>query len=1029
MIGPEGVYLSASSLWYPDKPDGWSEFEVEATIPAPFRIVTQGELLSEELVAGSWKSRWRYDLPTESLTLVAGNYSVKTRTVDGVKLSTYFFKDDDRFSEDFLEATAEYLNIYTRLLGPFPYKKFDIVQNFFSSGYGIPTFTLLSPDTIRQGKEFLRPGALDHEIVHSWWGHYVSMKPEGGNWVEALTTYCTNYYYKELKLGEEAARKHRQDVMQKYAIQVPAKEDYPLRRFEGKAGELDGQIGYGKGSMVFHMLRRGVGEERFFGILRDFSRRYGGRQASWDDIRTTFEGASGKNLEKFFAQWLDRPGGPRLRLENVAYEVTPGGYRISGNILQQGEVYELSLPVEVDLGAEKKRYMMEISDEKNSFSVEVPGFPLTLSVDPDHHVFRKIGADEITPCLNVLLEDPGKIFVLPDAGPEGEESRKIYANLAEMAKERKGGKILSPKEFAGGDLPDASLILLGDTWKLPVFSKLLSGLSGALRFKDVSFFLDGKRVGEDDDSLLLTLPHPSRPGRWVSLYFGASGAALSRARYIFFYGWDSYILFKKGRPQVRGNFLPVRSPLVHDFLLGSDSRNPEIKRLRDHISFLSSPGLGGRLPGTPGYERIQPYLLRHLVRAEIQPLLQPFSIAVKDVNADESRLILLSSPKEVHFRTIPFLYSKEGEWVGPCLFESEEGMGLLDDLHGKAVVFSYCPQCHEENAREFLFSRIMDLELRGASAVLVLIQEEELELLAPYVTYPSYFPPKIEEKLRAKEKAGYSINRAIEASKIATRAKAPDFPVHVPVLFVPHSEAEEEKIRRLFGQKDVSVAIHIHFKETMISDSNIGGILEGRDPELKKEFIVLGAHYDHLGRDEKSGDYYSGADDNASGVAAVLEAGRLLAGRKDDLKRSLLILFFGGEEWGLLGSSHFVENPLVPLSRIKSMFSLDSIGGKMEEREVFFVGRSKYPPLAEKARKYLKQSDLREGKDIDPYAFEHGSDHYPFHLQGIPSIDLFASDYRKLHSLRDKPELIDFDKLADVTKLVYWTIYEMLTEP
>ncbi len=364
LVSPEGVYLSSSSHWFPDRPNSMATFNVETTIAEPFRIVTQGELLSEELRNGFWESKWSYGLPTESLTLVAGKYSVKRKEVGGIKTSTYFFSEDERFSDLFLNAAEEYLKIYSDLLGPYPYKKFDIVQNFFSSGYSFPTFTLLAPEAIRQGKEFLRPGALDHEIVHSWWGHYVGVKPGTGNWVEALTTYCTNYYYKELKIGEEAARRHRQDVLQKYAIQVPSLKDYPLRQFEEKGGELDGQIGYGKGSMVFHMLRQIIGKDLFFATLRNFSRRYGGKQASWDDLEKIFEETSGKRLDGFFSHWLDRPGGPQLKLENGGFKVTPKGYLISGEVVQEGEIYELSLPMEIDEGIERKIFFSRFQKEE-----------------------------------------------------------------------------------------------------------------------------------------------------------------------------------------------------------------------------------------------------------------------------------------------------------------------------------------------------------------------------------------------------------------------------------------------------------------------------------------------------------------------------------------------------------------------------------------------------------------------------------------------------------------------------------------
>ncbi|OGP88850.1 MAG: hypothetical protein A2156_07610 [Deltaproteobacteria bacterium RBG_16_48_10] len=550
LISEEGVYLSSSSHWYPDRPDSMAVFKVKARIPEPLRVVTQGELLSEEFKAGFWESKWSYSLPAESLTLVAGKYSIKTRDMDGIRVSTYFFPEDDRLSGVFLNAAEEYLRTYSGLLGPYPYKKYDIVQNFFSSGYSFPTFTLLSPEAIRQGKEFLRPGALDHEIVHSWWGHSVMFKPGTGNWVEALTSYCTNYFYKELRVGEEAARKHRREILQKYAIQVSPSKDYPLRKFEGKEDEVAGQIGYGKGSMVFHMLRMIVGKDLFFETLRRFAGQYKGKQASWDDIKEIFEKASGRNLNPFFSQWLDRPGGPRLKLGNMNHQNTPVGYQVSWEVVQGGDIYELLLPIEVDDGVEKRSLPFEVSKRRHLFSLVIPRLPWTLTIDPDAQIFRRLYPDEILPGLNAFLEDQEKIFILSEQGDE--ESRKIYRSLANMAMDRKGGKILTIKEVGEKEILNSSLMLFGESYKDPIFSKLLSNLPGPVCFQEGAFFLKGKKISEGDESLLLTYSHPFSPKRWITLYFGLSPMSLSRARFIFFYGWDSYILFKNGRPVERG---------------------------------------------------------------------------------------------------------------------------------------------------------------------------------------------------------------------------------------------------------------------------------------------------------------------------------------------------------------------------------------------------------------------------------------------------------------------------------------------
>jgi len=1023
LIGPEGVYLSSSSHWFPDRPNSMATFAVEATIAEPFRIVTQGELLSEKVRDGFRQSKWIYPLPTESLTLVAGKYSVKTRRVDDIKISTYFFLEDERFSEVFLSAAEEHLKIYSDLLGRYPYKKFDIVQNFFSSGYSFPTFTLLAPEAIRQGKEFLRPGALDHEMVHSWWGHHVSAKPGKGNWVEALTTYCTNYYYKELRMGEETARKHRQDVMQKYAIQVPSLRDYPLRRFQEKREELDSQIGYGKGSMVFHMLRQIVGKDLFFATLRNFSKRYGGKQASWKDIQRVFEEASQRKLDRFFSQWLDRAGGPQLKLENVGVHVTSKGYLISGEVVQEGEVYQLTLPIEIDDGLGKKIFPLEASRKRNPFSMEVPKIPLNLTLDPEGHVFRKLYPEEITPCLNAFLEDHQKIFIVSDDGDE--EREKVYLELARMAKGQKGGEILRVREITEETILNSSLMLFGESWRNPLFSKLLSILPASIHLKDGTFFVAGKRVDEEEESLLLTYPHPLRPGKSVTIFFGSSVPGLSRSRYIFFYGWDSYVLFKKGRPVERGSFSPLSTFTSHNFITKGHFDSIQTHRLKDDVSYLASSELAGRLPGTPGYQKTQIYLIKQLEEMGVTPIIQPFVIRIRDI--EKSELILRTSKREEKLKAIPIRFSKEGEWKGPVTFIDVDKIEKIQSLSGKGTVILL--DLPNDVSDEFLFKKVKDIQSRGANVLLIFAKEEALDLLAPHITYPSYFPPKLEERLSRREKEGYFIHRPLEASKFAARAKEPGFSVTSSIFLLPYSQAEERWVKDLADQKDVLIEIALRFKDTQLGDSNIGGIIYGRDPEGMKEFLVLGGHYDHLGKDEKSGYDYPGANDNASGVAAILEIGRSLTERRTELRRSLVLLFFGGEEWGLQGSRHFVENAFVPLKQVKAMLSVDSIGGLTEEKEVFFVGGSLHPSLTEKSRRFVQPLGMKEGRDIDRYAFSFGSDHYPFHQKGIPAIDYFASDYKKLHTHCDNVEWIDLEKLTSITRLIYMTAYEFLREP
>jgi hypothetical protein len=435
--------------------------------------------------------------------------------------------------------------------------------------------------------------------------------------------------------------------------------------------------------------------------------------------------------------------------------------------------------------------------------------------------------------------------------------------------------------------------------------------------------------------------------------------------------------------------------------------------------------MAGRLPGTPGYEKAQAYLIKQLEGMGITPVVQSVSIAVKDIK--ESTLILKGPHREEKLKAIPFRFCKRGKWEGPFAWVDPTIVEEVDKLSGKGVIFFL--GLTNDFRPEQLLGRVMELQGKGARAILFFIQEEDLDHFAPYLTYPSYFPPQSEERFLKRERSGPSVQRLIEASKVATKAKEPDFSIHIPILFVPYPRLEEERMKTMTGQKDALFEINVGFKETTMKDVNIGGMIEGRDPDKKKEFLLLGARHDYPGKEGKGGMIYSGADDPAPGVSALLEIGRSLTKRKTDLKRSVLLLFFGGQEWGWQGAREFLNQPFIPLTQMKAMFCLDARGGITGEKEVFLVGSSIRPSLAQTGRKFLEPLGVKEGRNMDSSSFEFVKNRHPFREKGVPTLDFVASDTRRMAASRDRPESVDFEKLSGLTRLIYLTTYEFLTEP
>ncbi len=284
-IGPEGVYLSSESQWYPDLDDSLATYDVRITLPEGWAAVTQGTAQVDS-------SRWIVSTKSEALTVVANRFVVKTRTWkaqsgQAIQLATYLFPDDAALADEYLDASARYLDAYIPLLGAYPFSQFAVVENFFSSGLGMPSFTLLGSGVIK--RHYTQPYALGHEIVHSWIGNGVFNRVSRGNWVEGLTTYLSNYYYHELTGDEAQAREQRRLMLLGYSVYVRPGEGYPLRRFAQKSDEKDNAIGYQKSAMVFHALRQEVGDAAFWRALKRIPEQHLGTVADWSDLERTFQ--------------------------------------------------------------------------------------------------------------------------------------------------------------------------------------------------------------------------------------------------------------------------------------------------------------------------------------------------------------------------------------------------------------------------------------------------------------------------------------------------------------------------------------------------------------------------------------------------------------------------------------------------------------------------------------------------------------------------------------------------------------------
>jgi aminopeptidase YwaD len=216
--------------------------------------------------------------------------------------------------------------------------------------------------------------------------------------------------------------------------------------------------------------------------------------------------------------------------------------------------------------------------------------------------------------------------------------------------------------------------------------------------------------------------------------------------------------------------------------------------------------------------------------------------------------------------------------------------------------------------------------------------------------------------------------------------------------------------------EDYFQQLDLHVGLAMVKGANVVGYLEGSDPKLQDEYILIGAHYDHLGykyKDDKKVIYHGG-DDNASGVATMIELARYFAANPQIVKRSIIFVAFDGEESGLLGSEKFIkENKVFGINNIGLMFSFDMVGMYTENKGLILKGMGTLKGGDILAREVASAQDIElKNTSTD---IEARTDTWPFAVKGIPAVHAFTGSKSPYHKPEDTWNLLDYEGMARIT--------------
>ncbi|MBI3810995.1 MAG: M1 family peptidase [Nitrospirae bacterium] len=564
-ISEEGIFLSGAARWVPWFNDDPITFSLEVELPEPWDAVSLGERTRHEHKDGRIETRWESPQPQDEILLLGGRFTEYDRPAGSIQVMAFLRTPNEALAGQYLETGGSYLEMYQNLLGPYLYKKFAMVENFWETGYGMPSLTLLGSSVIRL--PFILDSSYPHEILHNWWGNGVFVDYEKGNWSEGLTTYLADHLIQEQR---GTAVEYRRATLQKYADYVAERKDFPLTEFRSRHSPATEAVGYGKTMMFFHMLRRRLGDAAFVQTLRTFYRENQFRRATFDDLRAAFAGVAGEDLKNEFVQWVGRAGAPALRVSGARTQVLGTGYLVTMLLeqTQSGLAYRLRVPVAVTMEGREQTYQttVKLDTKRLGLQLMVPGRPTRIDVDPEFDLFRRLDRDELPPALSQSFGAEKSLFLIPAKADQ--TSRNGYWKFAEsisiLRQQSQSGSIEIKLDSEIDALPsDRAVWVLG--WENRFFPDIKTALTGYA----LSATPNGLRIAQteairDGHAIVLTARHPKNsnaPLTWLAVDRPAALPGL--ARKLPHYGPYSYLVFEGDEPKniLKGRWEVPNSPL------------------------------------------------------------------------------------------------------------------------------------------------------------------------------------------------------------------------------------------------------------------------------------------------------------------------------------------------------------------------------------------------------------------------------------------------------------------------------------
>ena len=426
VISENGIYMANSTYWLPsfDK-NLLSTFNLKVEINKDWSVVSQGKRTKNELVNDKKVIVYNSPEPMDEIYLTAAKWTEYSKQLGDVEVQAFLRTPDEELAQKYLGITSGYLQMYETLIGEYPYTKFALVENFWETGYGMPSFTLLGEKVIRF--PWILYSSYPHELLHNYWGNSVYVNYAEGNWCEGITAYMADHLMQEQR---GAGATYRRNTLQKFTDYVNDENDFPINQFLNRNNSAEESIGYGKVLMVNNMLRYDLGDETFIKAYQKFYADNKFKKVSFPEIQKSFEEVSGKDLSAFFDQWIDRKGVPSLKISNVNSNGNKLNFTL--NQIQNEAVFNLNVPVAIFTEGNKEVIWKNVAMNKKeqNYSFDLDQKPLKVEIDPQFNIMRRVDRGEVPASLSQVFGAKQSTLIIPATS----KNKAAYQDLAKTWK-------------------------------------------------------------------------------------------------------------------------------------------------------------------------------------------------------------------------------------------------------------------------------------------------------------------------------------------------------------------------------------------------------------------------------------------------------------------------------------------------------------------------------------------------------------------------------------------------------------------